>query len=281
MGHPGTMLWAIIPLLMPLASCAVDNSTCSTVGGSSYPDQTECVFPFKYKEQEYHGCTNLQETAGPETWCATQVDNNREMLERSWGICSASCQSAKQSVTVYSASATSSFKPKEQSRGELASRDETGAQYGVYVTSNKNQAEDWADRQGYKYICEATLNLDRYMELDSMVFAPQGQEDSDFQKNSMLMHSYRHDNDDELYYKWTVTVQDYFETFVDDNLSGFCGNVLARDNLKDKEILVYPLDVDTLEASIMHKGTGHQIFIKDNRGVFKTLLTGIKCNAYP
>jgi len=280
MGHPGTMLWAIIPLLMPLASCAVDNSTCSTVGGSSYPDQTECVFPFKYKEQEYHGCTNLQETAGPETWCATQVDNNREMLERSWGICSASCPSAKQSVTVYSASATSSFKPKEQSKGELASIDASGAQNGVYVTSNKNQAEGWADIQGYTFICEATLNLDEYMYLDTMVFAPPEQANGDFQSTPyMLMHSYVHDDEDEFYYTWTVTSEYQFENFVSDNLRGECEIVLAHDNQANKEKAVDPREVDTLEASIMYSGLGHQIFIKKH--VFAALLTGIQCNPFP
>jgi len=266
MGHLGTMLLAIIPLLTPLASCAVDNFTCSTVGGPSYPAQ--CVFPFNYKEQEYHGCTFLQETAGLDTWCATQVDNNREILEGSWGICSASCPSARRAVRVYSASLLGKLRPKDQITGELASKYENQAQSGAYVTRDYEQAKEWLLKKELCYICEADLDLDEYENLDTMVFAPPEQEGS-FQ---MLM-----DSDD---YEWTVTSERFFEEYVKDNMKGLCSPVFARHNTDGQEDLVLPIQVDTLEASLMYSGNGHQIFIKAGRMVFDEVITNIECKEF-
>lgn len=45
-----------------------------------------CQFPFKYKGKTYDKCT--QDHTGLGTfWCATAVDESRNMIDKEWGNC--------------------------------------------------------------------------------------------------------------------------------------------------------------------------------------------------
>jgi len=183
---------------------------------------------------------------------------------------------------VYTATAGNKIAVKEQKKGELASWDGNDAQWGVYVTAIEEQAREWAvDRNNHlTHICEATLNLENYKKLNSMVFLPDNDKHrrGNFHANMVM---------DGRSYTWTVTSQDIFEDFVNSNLGrrqkhGLCPNVLARKNAKkeadDTEVAVDCRAMDVLEASILYSGFGHQIFIKaTSPKQLKNLLTDIKC----
>ena len=53
--------------------------------------EAPCIFPFKYRDIQYHKCTNFDEDIG--FWCATSVDENGNV--ETYGYCSESCQKEK------------------------------------------------------------------------------------------------------------------------------------------------------------------------------------------
>jgi hypothetical protein len=52
-----------------------------------------CVFPFKFKNRTYNGCTNI-DNPNAFIWCPTKVHDNGEHIssEGLWGECSGNCE---------------------------------------------------------------------------------------------------------------------------------------------------------------------------------------------
>lgn len=57
---------------------------CKTAQGLS------CVFPFKYRGLEYNACTDVG-SENEAVWCATEVDNNGEVIKNTWQDCDEGC----------------------------------------------------------------------------------------------------------------------------------------------------------------------------------------------
>ncbi len=51
-----------------------------------------CVFPFKFKNRTYNGCTNI-DNPNSLTWCPTKVHDNGKHFSSDgfWGECSGNC----------------------------------------------------------------------------------------------------------------------------------------------------------------------------------------------
>jgi len=56
---------------------------CKTLSGD------DCVFPFKYKGNEYEECTDVDSQV---LWCATQTDTKGNYVDKMWGRCGNSCK---------------------------------------------------------------------------------------------------------------------------------------------------------------------------------------------
>ena len=61
-----------------------DISDCKTVKGNS------CIFPFSYKGETYNSCTKAESSNGV-AWCATEVDDNGEVVNNKWEDCDSLC----------------------------------------------------------------------------------------------------------------------------------------------------------------------------------------------
>ena len=58
---------------------------CSTTDGK------KCVFPFKYKDVTYNGCTKIKNKNV--LWCSTKTDEQGNYITGgNWGNCSVTCQ---------------------------------------------------------------------------------------------------------------------------------------------------------------------------------------------
>jgi len=57
---------------------------CKTVKGNS------CIFPFSYKGETYNSCTKAESSNGV-AWCATEVDDNGEVVNNKWEDCDSLC----------------------------------------------------------------------------------------------------------------------------------------------------------------------------------------------
>jgi len=66
-----------------------------TVGVRGQGRGKKCVFPFKYKEIQYHSCTPEDHR---NLWCATKVDGEGKFVKGEWGDCSWSPQCIRQDV---------------------------------------------------------------------------------------------------------------------------------------------------------------------------------------
>ena len=61
---------------------------CSTTDGK------KCVFPFKYKDVTYNGCTKIKNKNV--LWCSTKTDEQGNYITGgNWGNCSETCQKGK------------------------------------------------------------------------------------------------------------------------------------------------------------------------------------------
>mmetsp|Transcript_87522 Transcript_87522/g.203594 ORF Transcript_87522/g.203594 Transcript_87522/m.203594 type:complete len:712 (-) Transcript_87522:444-2579(-) len=78
---------ALRPTLKPKPTDApAELGDCVTVGHSGVGNGHICVFPFKYKDITYEGCTPVDRTFGG-LWCATEVDGSSHLVEGKWGEC--------------------------------------------------------------------------------------------------------------------------------------------------------------------------------------------------
>ena len=52
----------------------------------------DCVFPFKYNDEEYNECT-WEEAPTGEAWCSTLVDEAGNHVEnkKKWAVCGPGC----------------------------------------------------------------------------------------------------------------------------------------------------------------------------------------------
>ena len=90
--------WGYCTYTCPTASLE-DIGMCTASFGNVV--NQKCIFPFKFQEKEYFGCTDDADDDGH--WCATLVDSDNVMLE--WGYCSQFCpketdQTIEQSTSV-------------------------------------------------------------------------------------------------------------------------------------------------------------------------------------
>ena len=61
-----------------------------SVGCHSYLG-TRCIFPFKFNGTTFTGCERDQKSRQGLRWCATQVEEDGEMVEGKWEYCHAGC----------------------------------------------------------------------------------------------------------------------------------------------------------------------------------------------
>merc|ERR1711915_39248 len=82
MGVDKLEMWGVHLILCLTTVCFVGEGSaleCQTIAGE------ECIFPFLYQGEEHQGCYRQGEVGA---WCATQVDNSKNMV--SYGICNTS-----------------------------------------------------------------------------------------------------------------------------------------------------------------------------------------------
>ena len=58
-----------------------------TISGKQ--NNTDCTFPFVYKQILYHYCTTIENDGTP--WCATETDRNNKYIVDYWGNCAEQC----------------------------------------------------------------------------------------------------------------------------------------------------------------------------------------------
>ena len=47
-----------------------------------------CIFPFRYKGQEYYACTyDFSSGVGNKPWCSVKTDSRGNHIEGNWGVC--------------------------------------------------------------------------------------------------------------------------------------------------------------------------------------------------
>lgn len=68
---------------------------CLTVGMPGQSRGKKCVFPFRYKDVQYHSCTQEDHH---NVWCATKVDDEGKFIKGEWGECSSSPQCIRQDL---------------------------------------------------------------------------------------------------------------------------------------------------------------------------------------
>ena len=61
-----------------------------SVGCHSYLG-TKCIFPFKFNGTTFTGCERDKKSRQGLRWCATQVEEDGEMVEGKWEYCHAGC----------------------------------------------------------------------------------------------------------------------------------------------------------------------------------------------
>ena len=101
------------------------DSGCVTVSGGTIG--VKCVFPFKYINKEYQGCTVAGVSDG-KLWCSTNTDRNGNHIGGGgfWGHCpSRNCQTDQSIVQLFKALKTSS-KYSQSWYEELVNKEQTG-----------------------------------------------------------------------------------------------------------------------------------------------------------
>lgn len=63
---------------------------CATLPSAADDQKHKCIFPFKYQEITYNGCTTNHSDNG-DRWCAFEVDEAGVVLDGKWGDCNDAC----------------------------------------------------------------------------------------------------------------------------------------------------------------------------------------------
>ena len=73
-------------------SAGTTDNNCLTISGGTIG--AYCIFPFKYQDRQYNGCTIADASDGKE-WCSTQVDTIGQHVGNQgfWGHCNTNCPS--------------------------------------------------------------------------------------------------------------------------------------------------------------------------------------------